>query len=403
MGVAMMDTSLRDLALQQLANLDSSAQIIVLHPSYVEQHVLLNYFLQETSVFYIRFHGKDLSHTQLVHQFEAEWTAQQGESSLNSVKYLVLDEFDRANIRAFDPFLNSLIAKTDSRLVLLTRSVPSCLLDNPHLRQRTRYIPVEKDYLYLDYGILNGEQAVLQVFALGGGTVLVNGRVIEDWEGVLPQLLFFYMVDRGMVTRNQIFETFWPEMSVKEATNVFHVTKRKINEVLGMDLTTYWSGYYHLSPKINLFYDAALFSEQVQNSVVASSEDALRLLQQALFLYHGDFLTLMPGEWVTRRRHELRQTYGEALISLARMLETSENNKPTLGLYLQALKINPRREDVARGIMSIYRDLGMYDDALLVYQRLEEELDKGFGVSPAPQIQTLALAIREALRERQAV
>ena len=41
-----------------------------------------------------------------------------------------------------------------------------------------------------------------------------------------------------MVTRDEIFETFWPGLPTKEATNVFHVTKRKISERLGYELTS---------------------------------------------------------------------------------------------------------------------------------------------------------------------
>ena len=38
-----------------------------------------------------------------------------------------------------------------------------------------------------------------------------------------------------MATRDDIFNTFWPSLSIKEATNVFHVTKRKVNEILGFE------------------------------------------------------------------------------------------------------------------------------------------------------------------------
>ena len=40
-------------------------------------------------------------------------------------------------------------------------------------------------------------------------------------------------------TRADIFKEFWPGLPIKSATNVFHVTKRKIGERLGCDLTSY--------------------------------------------------------------------------------------------------------------------------------------------------------------------
>ncbi len=76
----------------------------------------------------------------------------------------------------------------------------------------------------------------LEIYSLGRGYAFVNGREITNWDGALPRNLFFYFVDHALVTRDEIFATFWPNLSVKEATNVFHVTKRKISERISMQI-----------------------------------------------------------------------------------------------------------------------------------------------------------------------
>src|SRR5690606_35142968 len=149
------------------------------------------------------------------------------------------------------------------------------------------------------------------------GRVLLNGKSVDNWDGVLPRSLFFYMVDRGMTTRNEIFDTFWPNLSTREATNVFHVTKRKISEVLGLDLTTYWSGFYRISPNIELSYDVVLFTELVQNSAISSGEDAITKLNSAIELYQGQFLYGMDMNWTYHRRSELNEDYSDAIATLA--------------------------------------------------------------------------------------
>src|SRR5262249_51927401 len=73
-----------------------------------------------------------------------------------------------------------------------------------------------------------GEQPTIDIHAFSHGNVLAEGVPVTDWNGPLVRNLFYYLVDHPMVTRAEIFETFWPELPVKEATNVFHVTKRKI-------------------------------------------------------------------------------------------------------------------------------------------------------------------------------
>lgn len=61
----------------------------------------------------------------------------------------------------------------------------------------------------------------LEVYSFGRGYVLVNGEPITNWDGALPRNLFFYFIDNPLLTRDQIFETFWPDLPIKEATNVF--------------------------------------------------------------------------------------------------------------------------------------------------------------------------------------
>ncbi|NJL95427.1 MAG: hypothetical protein HC915_17740, partial [Anaerolineae bacterium] len=132
---------------------------------------------------------------------------------------------------------------------------------------QTRFLPADERWMLWDYARGNerdsngSEMTLLEVRAFGAGRVQLNGQAVVSWDGILPRSLFFFLVDKGLATRTEIFNTFWPNLSVREATNVFHVTKRKISEVLGIDLTVYMSGFYHISPKIHLSYDVALFNQ----------------------------------------------------------------------------------------------------------------------------------------------
>jgi DNA-binding SARP family transcriptional activator len=378
---------------QQLQELDVNTRLVMVHPGYVQQHMLLKLLLDETGTVYVRFDGANLAGRQLDAQLATALAGQV--ESLRRVKTLVLDECDRADARAFDAFLPDLMSRMGSgRVVVLSRAVPQCVLRDDGLRSRARFVPVDEGLMLLDYARQSDPATLLEVYSLGSGRILLNGQSVDNWDGVLPRSLFFYLIDRGMTTRSEIFETFWPALSTREATNVFHVTKRKISEVLGMDLTVYWSGFYRISPDIKLSYDAALFSEMIQDSAVASMDDARRLLERAISLYRCDFLTSVEMEWVHKRRRELLESYGEALISLAKMVEKSGEPARALGLYLRAALTNPQREDLARSIMLLYQELGSHEDAIATYQRLEGELERSLGVSPAPQLQELLESIR---------
>jgi DNA-binding SARP family transcriptional activator len=386
----------RELAVQQLQQLDRQARLIVVHPNYTGQHSLLNAFLEGQPAAYVRFDGDGLTGTQLQQQLHASLTTQLNPLKLNRVKRLALDECDRALPDDLTTLLVDILSQIqDGMVMVISRKLPLVIYQQPEFRSHIRVIPAERTLMLPDYARHDDRTTLLEVQAFGSGRVLVNGRVIETWDGVLPRALFFFLIDRGMTTRSEIFDTFWPGVSTREATNVFHVTKRKINEILGVDMTVYRSGFYHLSAQVDLNYDVALFNEQLQHSELdVPIPDRERVLATAVALYRNDFLTTISMEWTRRRRQELLQNYGEALAGLAKLNEQIRQPDHALGLYLRAHAANPQREDLVRNIMQLYRGMGLYADALHVYDQLKAELHRTLGVSPAQVLQQLAADIQ---------
>lgn len=232
----------------------------------------------------------------------------------------------------------------------------------------------------------------LEVYGLGAGFVLINGKLIEHWDGVLPRNLFFYFVDNPLVTRDDIFRTFWPELHPKDATNVFHVTKRKIGErivaKLGLsesyELTQYINGFYIPSDKIVRHYDVTDFLSAVEDAAVARDEhQAENLYARAIDSYKAPFLTSVNMPWAMERREQLRQSYAQALIGMGRIAQGRNLLEHARGFFSRALKETPEREDIHREMIRLYGMQGMIDDARLHYQRLEQYLHKTVGIGPA--------------------
>ena len=124
------------------------------------------------------------------------------------------------------------------------------------------------------------------------------------------------------------------------------------------------------------------------------------MAQQAIDLYRGDFLTSVDMNWSQRRRQDLRHTYGEVLIAQAKASEKLGNIRKALGLYLQAAATNRQREDIVGSIMSLYRELGMFEDALGAYRRLENDLATSLNVAPMPSLRELAAQIEREIQEQ---
>jgi DNA-binding SARP family transcriptional activator len=406
-------------AKQQLLGLPPSVTLTILHPDFHGQHSLFAPLLSEVNTALV-FLGvpepgwalgdlldelREVLEVQLDITLadipaDAERAAVVLADALHRIKKVtvILDAYDLVNQEEVTPFVAALARElTDGcRLVLSTRVLPMALIEHEDLSGKIALVPVNPDKMILDYTD-SLDKDVLEVRALGPGRVLINGRLVDHWDGVLPRMLFFYFVDRGMITRDEIFQTFWPNLSTREATNVFHVTKRKISEILGADLTVYWSGFYRISPDLELHYDVIKFAEAVQNAAVAEDEEAIALLQDAITLYNGPFLSMMEQPWVAQRREELASSYAEALAGLARIYRNHDAKLDALGYYLRAAAASPQREDLARSIMELYRDLDRPVDALETYERLEAELKGTLGVTPGPQTVELARQIHARL------
>lgn len=244
----------------------------------------------------------------------------------------------------------------------------------------------------------------VEVYGFGRGHAFVNGEEITTWDGALPRNLFFYFIDNSLVTRDDIFSTFWPNLSVKEATNVFHVTKRKISERITMkveegdeenyELTLYSAGFYMPSDKIVRHYDVEDFVEAIEQATTSEDErERERLYRHAVDLYKAPFLETIKMAWVEERRNYLRQLQTQALVGLGRINRKRGDIDEALGFYTRAAKESPEREDTHREIILIYKEKSMKSDAKKQYDTLKKILKENYGITPSPEIQ----AIYEAL------
>jgi two-component SAPR family response regulator len=196
-----------------------------------------------------------------------------------------------------------------------------------------------------------------------------------------------------MVTRDEIFAVFWPNMSVKEATNVFHVTKRKISERLGYELTNYASGFYVPSSRLTVHYDARVFEESVHQAT--EQEDAAPAYwYRAIQLYRSDFLPGIRTPWVVARRDVLRHQYAQALIGLGRYHRGLNEPEKALGYLARALRLKPDWEDVHRDVMLIYYQQGRRADAIAQYEQLAQTLQMLFKINPSSDTRDLYDVIR---------
>jgi len=308
---------------------------------------------------------------------------------------LLLDQFDKLTFdAAAGRFFRSLAARLPDRVQIVINARLLGVQPWNDLIHAGLVAVIGNDRA-MGGGIFGDEpgRGQLEVLALSGGHVYMDGRPVISWEGSLPRHLFYFFVDHPMVTRDEIFSVFWPKMAIKEATNVFHVTKRKISERLGHELTHYQSGFYVPSPKLSVHYDVALF-ERAVDSATEFDADSPALWHKAVQLYRSPFLPAISIPWVEQRRQELQSKYAQALIGLGRYHRAQGNIDQALGYLLRALREKPDWEDVHRDVMTIYHQQGRTDEAVAQYQQLERTLARMFKIAPGKETRHLFGVIR---------
>ncbi len=315
-----------------------------------------------------------------------------GKALGNSVQTLILDQFDNVQQGAAD-WLAGLASTLDSgvRVVISSRRMDHALL-RPLLQQGL--VTVIGDDTFSEQPVLSEQEGSLAVFVLGRGAVWYEGKLVRNWDGPLTRRLFYYLLDRGPVNRKQIFETFWPSLPIREATNVFHVTKRKMNETLGIDVTTYSDRHYQVADHIRLYYDVSRFEDALRRADTGYGDESVEHWQNAVRLYRHPFLMEESLSWIVERRRQLQEGYAQALVSLARYYQREGDSERALNHFLRALIENPMREDLHLQVMQLQVDLGNTPAALAQYELLRDRLHANMKLKPGKEAAALYNKLR---------
>ncbi len=230
----------------------------------------------------------------------------------------------------------------------------------------------------------------IEFYALSGHSrVMSDGKTINTWDGTLPRNLCYYFIEKEMVTRQQVFDVFWPHLGIKEATNVFHVTKRKISEKLGYDITRYSNGFYVPADDVDILYDAREFEHLIAETLENPDNTNPQNWYRAIQLYRHPYLEGLDMDWAIEKRQKLREGYIQALIGLGRYHWALKESEHALGYFQRAVAEQPNREDIHRNIMQIYYEAGQLDRVVSQYKMLESLLQREYDILPSRETRNL--------------
>ncbi len=286
---------------------------------------------------------------------------------------LVLDEYDRSQTADdIQWFIENLVQRLPDhcRIVINSRTFPR-LPWVSMIAQRHAVMFNDSEIVRDNFYDFSGGEHLLEVYALGPGFVLFNEKVVDIWEGHLPRLLFFFALDRPVITRSEICHAFWPDLDLEQAVNVFHVTKRRLHKALGEDVLVHHDGYYRINPSLHVEYDVMRFVTRLIDGRNSTGAAQAQAWQDAIDLYRGPFLQGHTDPWILTRRADFRVGYLEALDAIARQRIAEELPEQALLLYRRAIDADPLREDMHRHAMRLYQQLGRRSEAIAQFRAFE--------------------------------
>jgi non-specific serine/threonine protein kinase len=243
----------------------------------------------------------------------------------------------------------------------------------------------------------------LRVFALGHARVYRGDHLLSsaDWTYAKARELFFYLLCRPNVTREQIGLDFWPDASAEQVRKRFSAALAHARNALGRE--TEWivlsDGRYHIDPNRAYWFDVDAFESKLnaagqllQNG--GPRDQIVALLSEAINLYQGDFAEeFVNSEWHQPRRTALARAYLEALLTLGGLHIEAERYPQAIAVYQQALAKDPYHEEAHHQLIRSYARMGKRSQALRQYETLKEALAE-LNATPSAETQVLIERLR---------
>lgn len=243
-------------------------------------------------------------------------------------------------------------------------------------------------------------QPVVEVVTLGADVVKVNGKPIAHtaWKGPLVKELFFYLLEKQPVRREVVLDVFWPEYSTAKAQSVYHASLYRMRRILPKGLILYDNeqGVYLINEAINHWYDARAFSKLLRRA--RSESDSETTLEQALSIYHGEYLPTVYSDWCLESRAVYQNLFIQAVAELAALKMKKQHFDEAVRLYRRVLEVEPFKEEFHRFLMEALSNAGRNREALQHYTEFERFLQAEMDIPPSKETVALSVQIQEKAR-----
>jgi TolB-like protein/Tfp pilus assembly protein PilF len=259
--------------------------------------------------------------------------------------------------------------------------------------------------------VVDSECAALKIRTLGAFQVERAGVEIPDdaWPRNKTRDLFKVLLTApgDVFTVDQLIESLLPDAEVDRATSNIRARVSELRGVLEPDLKRGTHSQYikHVGEGYafrldsDCWVDAPAFESGLAEAHRLSDrglwEEAVEAFEDALALYHGDFLAEdRYAEWAEGTRRQLRERHLEGLTRQAACYAELGRLRQAISCCQRILSIEPYRESAIRSLMEHQSAAGQRGRAIETYQEGERALREHLDVEPAPETRAAYERIR---------
>jgi DNA-binding SARP family transcriptional activator len=232
--------------------------------------------------------------------------------------------------------------------------------------------------------------AGVHVSLLGGFSVVVNGRAVEDrWRLRKAKMLvkLLALAPGHRLHRDSVVDRLWPDTEPQVAANNLHQIVHTIRRMLGTESITLTDDVVWLCPAGGLTVDVDVFERA---AAAARSSSDITTLQLALQLWTGPLLPEdQYADWADEHRERLAETHAAVASLLGSKLLAQGELEAALALLEPLAPQRPLDEHLHRVLIEALAGHGRRWEAVEAYERLRDALDDAYAAETEPETKAL--------------
>ena len=200
--------------------------------------------------------------------------------------------------------------------------------------------------------------------------------------------MFYFILDRKQVTKDEIALAFWPDFSQAKINSNFHATLWRVRKALGSKtIIIFKDGAYQFSPDAQIYFDVDEVESLLKNlDNLDSPVERRAAMRRIAELYQTDFLEDIDMPWADDRRFELQNRFRQILGEMGEDYFEKRNLQTALEIYQRAIQYDPYQDDYHLRIMQIHAALGDKSSTRKHYNQYRDTLKEEMAMDPDPSL-----------------